>query len=127
MAHRPVEGQVQWPRSLYEERPRLGVWIAKELEALGHVARVHEWEIERGEDIYAWMERHHDAADHVLCVVSNDYLKAPYSTLERNAALWRAAKRPGFVLLVAVSLASVQASRHDQRVVRKAAANGAIL
>jgi hypothetical protein len=49
------------------------------------------------------MELHHEAADHVLCVVSDDYLKAPYSTLERNAALWQAAsKRPGFVLLVAV-------------------------
>src|SRR5689334_25118857 len=49
------------------------------------------------------MERRHNAADHVLCVVSDDYLKAPYSTLERNAALWQAAsKRPGFVLLVAV-------------------------
>ena len=33
----------------------------------------------------------------------DDYLKAPYSTLERNAALWQAAgKRPGFVLLIAV-------------------------
>jgi hypothetical protein len=49
------------------------------------------------------MEQRHDAADHVLCVVSDDYLKAPYSTLERNAALWQAAsKRPGFVLFVAV-------------------------
>ena len=49
------------------------------------------------------MEQRHDAADHVLCVISDDYLKAPYSTLERNAALWQAAaKRPGFVLLVAV-------------------------
>jgi NB-ARC domain len=49
------------------------------------------------------MEQHHDAADHVLCVISDDYLKAPYSTLERHAALWQAAKkRPGFVLLVAV-------------------------
>ena len=64
---------------------------------------VHEWEIKGGDDIYAWMEQRHDAADHVLCVVSDDYLKAPYSTLERNAALWQAAaKRPGFVLLVAV-------------------------
>ena len=45
----------------------------------------------------------HDAADHVLCVMSDDFLKAPYSTLERNAALWQAAsKRPGFVLFVAV-------------------------
>src|SRR5260370_33726513 len=50
------------------------------------------------------MEARHDTADHVLCVVSDDYLKAPYSTLERNAALWQAAsKRPGFVLLVAVT------------------------
>jgi hypothetical protein len=38
-----------------------------------------------------------------LCVISDEYLKAPYSTLERNAALWQAvSKRPGFVLLVAV-------------------------
>jgi tetratricopeptide (TPR) repeat protein len=78
-------------------------WIAKELEALGHAAHVHEWEIKGGDDIYSWMEARHDAADHVLSVVSDDYLKAPYSTLERNAALWQSAgKRPGFVLLVAV-------------------------
>ena len=78
-------------------------WIAKELEELGHSPHVHEWEIGGGDDIYAWMEQRHDAADHVLCIVSDDYLKAPYSTLERTAALWQAAaKRPGFVLLVAV-------------------------
>jgi tetratricopeptide (TPR) repeat protein len=78
-------------------------WIGKELTALGHVAHVHEWEIERGGDIYGWMEQRLDAADHVLCVVSDEYLKAPYSTLERNAALWKAAdSRPGFVLFVAV-------------------------
>jgi tetratricopeptide (TPR) repeat protein len=78
-------------------------WIAKELEALGHVPHVHEWEIKGGDDIYAWMEQRHDAADHVLCVVSDEYLEAPYSTLERNAAIWQAAaKRPGFVLFVAV-------------------------
>jgi hypothetical protein len=78
-------------------------WIALELKALGHVAHVHEWEIEGSESIYAWMETRLDAADRVLCVVSDEYLKAPYSTLERHAALWQAAtKRPGFVLLVAV-------------------------
>jgi hypothetical protein len=39
----------------------------------------------------------------VICEISDDYLKAPYSTLERHAALWQAAKeRPGFVLLVVV-------------------------
>ena len=77
-------------------------WIAKELEALGDTPHVHEWEVNAGDDIYAWMEAHEDAADHVLCVVSDEYLKAPYSTLERNGALWRAAKQPGFALLVAV-------------------------
>jgi tetratricopeptide (TPR) repeat protein len=78
-------------------------WIAKELEALGHEPHIHEWEIKGGDDIYAWMEQRHNAADHVLCVVSDEYLRAPYSTLERNAAIWRAAGgRPGFVLFVAV-------------------------
>jgi tetratricopeptide (TPR) repeat protein len=78
-------------------------WIAKELKALGHTPHDHKWEIKGGDDIYAWMQEHHDAADHVLCVVSDEYLKAPYSTLERNAALWQAAgKRPAFALLVAV-------------------------
>ena len=78
-------------------------WLAAELKVLGHTPHIHEWEVKGGDDIYAWMEAHHDAADHVLCVVSDDYLRAPYSTLERNAALWRAAsKRPGFVLLVVV-------------------------
>ena len=78
-------------------------WLAEELKELGHTPHIHEWEIKGGENIYAWMEVHHDAADHVLCVVSEEYLKAPYSTLERNAALWQAAsKRPGFVLLVVV-------------------------
>jgi tetratricopeptide (TPR) repeat protein len=78
-------------------------WIGQELERLGHTAHVHEWQIKGGDDIYAWMEARHEAADHVLCVISDDYLRAPYSTLERNAALWQAAsKRPGFVLMVAV-------------------------
>src|SRR5262249_21943131 len=78
-------------------------WLAHELAALGHTPRVHEWEIKGGDDIYAWMEHHHDTADRVLCVVSDEYLKAPYSSLERHAALWHAAaKRPGFVLFVAV-------------------------
>jgi TIR domain len=78
-------------------------WLAAELKELGHTPRIHESEIKGGDDIYAWMEAHHDAADRVLCVISDEYLKAPYSTLERNAALWQAAsKRPGFVLLVVV-------------------------
>jgi hypothetical protein len=78
-------------------------WLAAELKQLGHSPHIHEWEIKAGDDIYAWTEAHHDAADHVLCVVSDYYLKARHSTLERNAALWQAASnRPGFVLLVIV-------------------------
>jgi hypothetical protein len=73
-------------------------WIAKELEALGHAPHVYERELKGGDDIYAWMGARRDAADHVICVVSDEYLKAPFATLERNAAVWQAAsKRPGFV------------------------------
>ena len=50
--------------------------IAKELEAPGRVAHVPEWEIARGDDIRAWMERRRDAAENVLRVVSDEYLKA---------------------------------------------------
>ena len=92
-------------------------WIAKELEGLGHTPHIHEWEVNAGADIYAWMQTHMDAADHVLCVMSDQYLKAPFSTLERNAALWQAAdKRPGFVLLVAVKPCTIPAlSDHIRR------------
>ena len=78
-------------------------WIGRELKALGHEAHVHEWEIEGGADILGWMAGRLESADHVLCVVSDEYLRAPYSTLERNAALWQATKqRPNFVLFVVV-------------------------
>lgn len=92
-------------------------WIGKELGALGHEPHIHEWEIDGGGDIYGWMEKRLDAADHVLCVISDEYLKAPFSTLERNAALWQAAgSRPGFVLFVAVRPARLPAlSDHIRR------------
>jgi hypothetical protein len=48
------------------------------------------------------MEKHHGAADHVLCVVSAQYLKAAYSMLEHNAALWRAVREPSSFLLYVV-------------------------
>ncbi len=76
-------------------------WIGHELEALGHTPHIHEWEISGGGDIAAWMEERHDKADHILCVISEDYLKAPYSSWERRAAQWAAAKkRPNFALPV---------------------------
>ncbi len=76
-------------------------WIGHELEDLGHVPHVHDWEVSGGENIMAWMEQRHDAADHVLCVVSASYLGAAYSDLERQAAQWAAAKgRSRFALPV---------------------------
>jgi hypothetical protein len=42
------------------------------------------------------MERRHHAADHVLYVVSDDYLndiRAPYSAIERRAAQWQASSK----------------------------------
>jgi hypothetical protein len=86
-------------------------WIAQELMALHHEPHVHDWEIGPGEDILGWMEKRHDQADYVLCVVSPDYLnenKAPFSTLERHAALWRMVKgQEGHVLLFVVKPVSL--------------------
>jgi tetratricopeptide (TPR) repeat protein len=76
-------------------------WLAKELESLGHTPHVHEWEIAGGGDIAAWMEERHHNADHILCVVSEAYLTAPYSSWERRTAQWAAATtRPNFALPV---------------------------
>lgn len=77
-------------------------WIGNELEALGHTPHVHEWEIKGSEDIYSWMQRRIEAADHMLCVTSQEYLSAAYSTHERNAALWKSAKNPEFALIAVV-------------------------
>jgi tetratricopeptide (TPR) repeat protein len=80
-------------------------WIGQELEKLEHTAHVHEWEISAGGDIAAWMEQRHQAADHVLCIISKAYLAASYSSWERRAAEWAAAKdRPNFVLPVFVEV-----------------------
>ena len=78
-------------------------WIATDLRGLGHTPYVHQWEIGSGDDIVAWMENRHAAADHVLCVVSPEYWEAAYSRLEHNAALWRAVReRSSFLLYVVV-------------------------
>jgi hypothetical protein len=76
-------------------------WIGYQLESLGHAPHLHEWEIAGGGDIMAWMEERHDAADHILCVISDAYLSKPYSSWERRAAQWAAATdRPNFALPV---------------------------
>jgi tetratricopeptide (TPR) repeat protein len=78
-------------------------WIGQELLKLGHAAHLHEWEIGAGGDISRWIEERHDNADHILCVVSEAYLKAPYSSWERRAAQWAAtSERPNFAVPVFV-------------------------
>src|SRR5262249_62180990 len=78
-------------------------WIGHELEELGHNAHIHEWEISGGANIVAWMEEQTGAADHVLCVVSEKYLEAPYSSWERGAVQWDSVTgKPNFVLPVFV-------------------------
>jgi hypothetical protein len=78
-------------------------WIGWEIEDLGHVPHLHDWEVSGGDDIMAWMDTRHQAADHVLCVVSKTYLSKPYSDWERRAAQWAAAtKKSNFTLPVFV-------------------------
>ena len=78
-------------------------WLGQELQKLGHVVHVHDWEIAAGDDIAKWMQERHNNADHTLCIVSEAYLKAPYSNWELRAAQWAAAsKRPNFALPVFV-------------------------
>jgi len=45
-------------------------WIGQELEKLGHVPKIHEWEIQAGGDIPKWMEESLETAEHCLLVVS---------------------------------------------------------
>jgi tetratricopeptide (TPR) repeat protein len=78
-------------------------WIGHELVKLGHTPRLHDWEIKSGDDIMAWMVERHDQADFVIGVVSDEWLRAAYSKLERMAAEWAAAKsRPNFMRHVMV-------------------------
>jgi tetratricopeptide (TPR) repeat protein len=80
---------------------RWAFWIGQELEKLGHVPHIHEWEIPAGGDIPKWMEESLETADHCLLVVSKAYLTKPYSSWERRAAEWAAAStRPNFALPV---------------------------
>jgi len=84
-------------------------WIGQELEKLGHKPHIHEWEISAGGDITRWMEDTQGNADHTLCVISEVYLKQPYSNWERRAAEWAAnSGRPNFVLPVFVEDCKVQ-------------------
>ena len=87
---------------LYEQRQGLGLldWPGAD-KAWSQAARIHEWEIDAGGDVPKWMEERLQAADRVLCVVSDEYLAKDYSGWERRSAQWAAAsKRPNFMLPV---------------------------
>ena len=76
-------------------------WIAQELEKLGHIPHVHEWEISAGGNIVSWMEKRLAEADYVLCVISREYLGKSFSSWERRSGEWAAAGgRENFVLPV---------------------------
>jgi TIR domain/Protein of unknown function (DUF4231) len=61
-------------------------WIGQELEKMGHVPRVHEWELPHESEAASWMERRHAEADHILCIVSTAYRDSPHSDWEHRAA-----------------------------------------
>lgn len=74
------------------------LWIAEELKALGHTPSI-DVEIPPASDILAWMEQRMAAADRILCLFSETYLKAEFASAELRAAFWHAIKKkPGWVL-----------------------------
>jgi hypothetical protein len=76
-------------------------WIGHELEKLGHRARIDAWEVSDSDDVVAWTEERHKKADHILCVISETYLR--YASLERRAVQWVARNdRPNFLLSVRI-------------------------
>ena len=69
-------------------------WIGTELKALGHEARIHEWELSAGADIMQWMEaRLHRPGD---LLVPNGPLKAsePHKDKGEGAPYKGAQRRP---------------------------------
>jgi tetratricopeptide (TPR) repeat protein len=79
-------------------------WIGQELEKLGHVPRIDAWENSGGDNIMAWMLARLQNANHVLCVISEDYFKGPFASAEFQAALWTAQKqRRNFLLPVRIA------------------------
>ncbi len=78
-------------------------WLAQELEKLGHVPHVHEWEIPAGGNIVQWMRQRVDDSEHMACLVSCEYLTKVYSGWELESGLWAAiSTRKNFVLPIFV-------------------------
>lgn len=64
-------------------------WIGYVVRSNGYEPFIHEWEIEAGANIPAWMERRLAEADRVLCLISPEYVEnRSYSKSERLASYW---------------------------------------
>jgi hypothetical protein len=76
-------------------------WVARELGAAGHTAVEYDWSRLSGTDVYSWLKQRPDGPP--LCLVSEEYLKAPFSTIEQHAKIFRAAtERPGVIAFAIV-------------------------
>jgi TIR domain len=63
-------------------------WVAWQLEEFGYKTFIHEWDVRPGNDFMHEMERALQRCDHVLALLSPDYLEAsPFGALERRIAL----------------------------------------
>ena len=70
----PTAGSRAWRIFLSAIRTATGIGpsgLARSWIRLGHKPQIHEWEIDAGGDVPKWMEERLQAADRVLCVVSD--------------------------------------------------------
>jgi hypothetical protein len=78
-------------------------WIGVTLRDNGYNPFVHEWEVGAGENLARWMDESIEAADRLLGVFTDAYVKALYSSSERWAAYWDDPQgRKGFLVPVEV-------------------------
>ncbi len=68
-------------------------WIRRELEALGHAPHMHE-----GGAVLEWIAKRYSLANHMLCVVSDRFLRENFPSAKRRAVQWmKVVVRPNFV------------------------------
>jgi TIR domain len=63
-------------------------WIGVTLRDNGYSPFVHEWEVGAGENIARWMDESIAAADRLLGVFTDAYIRALFSSSERWATYW---------------------------------------
>lgn len=82
-------------------------WIAVTLRDNGHQPFVDRWEIGTGQNIPRWTEKRVKAADHLLGVFTDSYIKALHASTERWTAYWLDPDgRDGFLVPVEVEAVS---------------------